>query len=421
MKNNQFPLLIFVALALSLSACQLLPGSEPRGSSSAAPSPTETQPLKVPADIPTETLTPSTSPTETATTTVTGAPALGLQVYAAPQIYALRMFSPTGGWAAADEHNRLLMTEDGGETWLDATPSDLLPLAEGNGSLGVRPFFLDAATAWFTPSTAGAGTLFHTADGGRTWLMSSVPFGRVAYFFLNQQEGWALEDLGAGAGSHYVALHRTNDGGETWSQVFAHEPGESKSLPESGTKNGVTFVDQSRGFIGGAIPMTDHFHFFVTEDGGVTWVQETDISLPGEFTGSFLDVSQPVFMDAATGILAVHAMSPGGSSLLVYRSEDAGRTWFYRGAVADGRDADFISVEQGWAVSDTDLFSTVDGGASWERLSATGLPADVTLHQVVFADQDHGWLLAYQDTGSATQRLLFRTLDGGQSWILLQP
>jgi photosystem II stability/assembly factor-like uncharacterized protein len=331
------------------------------------------------------------------------------------------MFTPTRGWAVADDINRMLVTADGGETWLDATPPGLLPLPEGFTSLGMHPFFLDEDTAWFSSNTTALGSLFHTQDGGLNWRRIAVPFDRARYYFLDQAEGFALEDLGAGAGSHYVALHHTADGGETWTQVFAHEPGEIKSLPEGGTKNGITFVDQNRGFIGGAIPMNDHFHFYFTQDGGATWSQETDISLPGEFADSFLDVLQPIFMDPATGFLPVRAMSPDDSSLLVYRSEDAGRTWVFRGVVADGQDVDFLSVEQGWASSEASLFSTIDGGVSWVSLAPAGIPEEEIIFHLDFVDGDHGWLLTYRDDGAAPLRRLYRTMDGGVSWNLLQP
>lgn len=417
MKNKPLILTFFLVIVLTALSCAL-PVSLGTPTSTA----TDTSPstAEVSLEAPSEPTIPTATITEALTATITPTTAPDLSPYAAPQIFSIRMFSPSRGWAVADGLNRLLVTEDGGETWLDATPLELHPLPSGLTSLGLRPFFLDENTAWFSTSTAAVSTLFHTEDGGVNWEKIAVPSDRTSYFFLGPNQGFALEDLGAGAGSHYVALHSTNDGGETWMEVFSHEPGESKSLPERGTKNGITFLDQVRGFIGGSIPMTDHFHFYVTSDGGRTWTQETDIALPDAFAGSFLDVWQPIFLNQQTGVLPVRATGEE-IILLIYRTDDGGNTWHYHDAVPGGQDVDFLNMEQGWIAAEASLFRTVDGGANWEAVPYSGIPAGDRLQQVDFVDPDTGWLLTYTNEGSTSLRKLYGTGDGGETWILLQP
>lgn len=423
MKAKIFSVVILLALLLSTLAC----GFPLDIGLDAVPTLTQTSTPTSPPDeeveLPTQPLLPTITftATEKSTLTATLSPTQGLPVFISPEIFSIQLFSPDKGWAVAEDLSRLLVTEDGGETWLDVTPPDLLPLPSGVNSLGLRPFFLDSQTAWFTPSTTGTGTLFKTGDGGGAWMAVDLPFERAGYFFLDSQNGFALEDLGAGAGSHYVALHRTLDGGETWTEVFSHEPGESKSLPEGGTKNGVTFLDQDRGFIGGSIPMTDHFHFYVTKDGGASWSQETEISLPAEFSGSFLESWQPIFIDERIGFLPVRASGSDGNPLLIYRSEDAGETWAFQGSVLNGQDVDFITGMVGWIVGDAGLFKTADGGLSWEVVTTAGVPAGEDLLKVDFVNSDHGWLLTYLEGGTGISRKLYRTDDGGENWTLLQP
>ncbi len=46
--------------------------------------------------------------------------------------------------------------------------------------------------------------------------------------------------------------------------------GTMASLPGSGHKGGISFLDMNHGWIGGDIPMNDYFYFYATTDGGAT-------------------------------------------------------------------------------------------------------------------------------------------------------
>ena len=351
MKKRLSFMSIILVFAMVLAACQ--PELETE-TSTATPTPTETA---------TET------PTETATATPEPSPSL--PVYTSSDIFSIKMFSPDEGWALSRYNSQILHTEDGGQTWMDATPPVLLSLSD----LNLQPFFLDADTAWFTPYNASGGVLFHTQDGGLTWSQTPLPFDNARYFFLDPSSGYALVSLGAGAGSHYVALYRTLDGGTSWTEVFSHEPGETSSLPGGGTKNGITFRDMDHGWIGGSIPMTDTFHFYTSTDGGVTWTQETDISLPPGISNAWLDVWQPTFISPSVAYLPVHSLDSSGDQLLIYRSDDGGETWAYQNAIEDGRVLDPISENEGWVAADFALYHTLDGGTTWTVIPAVGIPA----------------------------------------------
>ncbi|MBW6467298.1 MAG: hypothetical protein K0B06_12395 [Brevefilum sp.] len=421
MKTKTIVSLCVLALILAALACQIPGRSQPTSTADTVPpvedtsEPTDAEPV-----LETETSTPTTPPIETPTDTEV--PPVLLPVFSTPVIYTFEMFTPTRGWAVTQDQDHLLITEDGGVTWLEATPAGLGSLPSGYTTFGIRPFFLDESTAWFTPTSDGSGLLYHTQDGGSTWTSTTVPFDNARYHFLDINIGYALVDLGAGAGSHYVAIYRTLDGGASWTLAFTHEPGESKSLREGGAKNGITFRGVDHGWIGGSIPMDDYFYLFYTEDGGVTWGQETDISLPGIFASSMLDVWQPQFVSDTTAFLPVRAYTPGGSTeLLICRSIDAGQTWSYQGTVEDGLAVDFFNLDEGWLAAKLALYHTLDGGLTWSTMTTAGIPAGEFFLKVNFVDSQHGWALTTPDDMAWDPLNLYRTTDGGTSWVLLLP
>jgi photosystem II stability/assembly factor-like uncharacterized protein len=355
----------------------------------------------------TETLIPSDTPTATFTNTPS------LPMFADPVIFNLAMFTPLQGWAVTQYDDFLLVTMDGGQTWFDTTPSGL-------STLNARPFFLDENTAWFTPGNSGM--IYHTQDGGVNWMTATLPFDGAGYFFLDADNGYALVPLGAGAGSHYVALYRTLDGGSSWTQIFTHEPGESKSLPESGTKNGITFLDMNHAWVGGSYPMEDYFYLHYSEDGGASWSREMGIILPAPYAGSWLDVWQPFFLSSTAGFLPVRALAPDGNQyLLVYSSDDSGQTWSFANSVQDGRDLDFVTVDHGWVASGLGLFHTTDGGTNWSIVTGSGLPAGEFFLKVDFVDDQNGWVITTPDDSTWSPLKLLRTTDGGSNWTQLLP
>jgi photosystem II stability/assembly factor-like uncharacterized protein len=345
-----------------------------------------------------------------------------------PIIFNFTFFTPTRGWATTQNGNNILVTVDGGQTWLDATPSAVALPPTSSATLSLSPFYLDENTAWVSPGNfgSGSGTIYHTQDGGVTWSETPTSFDNARYFFLDASSGYALVDLGAGAGSQYVAIYQTTDGGVNWTEVFTHEPGESKSLPESGHKAGITFLDLNHGWIGGDIPMTDYFYFYYTTDGAAAWAQETDITLPAEYSGSFLEVRQPIFVGGAAGYLPVRVLTVDSDFyLLIYRTDDGGQTWVFQGAVegaVQGNDGvSFYAPDSGWIAAGTSLYHSTDNGLTWSPMASSGIPASETLLKVDFVDAEHGWVLGTPDSSTWSPLNFYRTTDGGATWTKLLP
>ncbi len=74
-----------------------------------------------------------------------------------------------------------------------------------------------------------------------------------------------------------------------------------------------------------------------------------------------------------------------------------------------------ISVDQGWVLSDNQLYWTADGGESWNLISA-GLPEGPTLVAVDFSDSQEGRVLMMDAAGEDPVYSLGSTHDGGATW-----
>jgi photosystem II stability/assembly factor-like uncharacterized protein len=328
----------------------------------------------------------------------------------APQIVQLAMFDAQNGWAIDEQH--VLRTENGGNTWLNVTMG-------GVNSLGysASPFFHDAGEAWVSLSNADytSGTLYHTTDGGLTWTSTPVPFPAGSLQFLDTSDGFALVDLGAGAGSQGIAIYHSDNGGKSWSQVFAHEPGVDTSLPLSGMKNGLTFLDNLRGWIGGAQPQDLYIWLFKTVDGGHSW-QKLDLALPASSPNIMTSVDAPRFFNSMEGILPMDVFTTDtGIYKAFYTTTDSGNTWNVTSWVQNGDAYDFINIKEGWIWDGTRLFKTNDGAVNWIPLVAAFPPGE-SLAMLDFVNPTNGWAITYD---SDSHSRLYRTTDGGMTWKTL--
>jgi len=193
--------------------------------------------------------------------------------------------SLTTGWISG---GNLMVTHDGGVTW-HVQP---LPVTLSTESWVSRPTFFDPqhGVALFDP-TAGCSSncppavqdpvrLLVTSDGGSTWVAHSMPGEapwQVAVDFVDADHGWAIAGTAAdwsAVPSVHLPLYRTDDGGLTWVRVptnvlwrYSEESG--------GTIDILDFVDQNNGFAvrrkGEVKVANDYTQWLKTTDGGRTW------------------------------------------------------------------------------------------------------------------------------------------------------
>jgi hypothetical protein len=153
-------------------------------------------------------------------------------------------------------------------------------------------------------------------------------------------------------------------------------------------------------------------------DSGETWEEIT----PEIRAGLILEVN---FYDVAQGWAVVLQAEADREAVLIYQTDDGGKSWTVSSRMAMGEAAsdltgiagahlDFLDKQIGFLVLNQQsgssfskgwLFATKDGGMTWEERRAPLGEA------VVFRDPQEGWM-----TGGATQDRIYHTRDGGRSW-----
>ncbi len=382
----------------------------------------------VPSEAPV-TDTPLISPTDTvppAPTATPTPPPPPLPAVTSPALTHVDFQDASYGWGIAiNDNGYILRTVDGGAIWLNATPPEI-----GTVSYSTGLFVLDTNDAWVLNPAADffTGTLYRTSDGGLTWTSNPVPFGGGMLQFLDATTGRALADRGAGAGSQAVEMYQTSDGGVTWTSVFHNDPtqpGSSDSLPLSGIKNGMTFLDADTGWVTGSRPMDGDIYLFVTHDGGVSWAQQS-IPLPAGYENYMYVAQAPVFF-GNDGFLPLMVYLSNLTEFTFYTTHDGGTTWSgdptdANRVVTPGQYA-WADAQHGWAWDGgANLYLTSDGAQTWAGMAAS-LDLSQRLMQLDFVPASAGgfvgWALASADETNPQQ--LYQTSDNGASWTQLVP
>jgi photosystem II stability/assembly factor-like uncharacterized protein len=204
-----------------------------------------------------------------------------------------------------------------------------------------------------------------------------------------------------------MRLYATQDGGATWSK-----------LPSTTVEvSNLTLVSPG---VAWAIFWTDYGEQVrETVDGGGSW--RTTALPPADY------LSGPVFGDPEHGMVAeTFAGSDGSlSDSRLYVTADGGATWQASievdpsASVVAPDPSDWLVVEPG------SVQSSHDSGQTWERQDTTGLPSYAGAES--FADAEHGWAPpqgsvclgcfgAFQLGGPYYGTELDATDDGGRTW-----
>lgn len=238
------------------------------------------------------------------------------------------------------------------------------------------------------------GTVWKTADGGRTWQFCRTPVtcSLRGVCFLTDQIGWAVGgDVTPYSREPAGVVLGTTDGGQSW-QVLA-----DAGLP---LLCSVSFFGPENGVAAGTASAAFPTGVMTTSDGGRTWQP-----MPGEPSDGWRAAA---FLNEATGALAGlrgQFATAGGGSLLPRARNMLG----LRGLHA----LDLQQDGRGWLVGDGALIlSTTSGGASWTEPLALPPAALREFFDArgVTSQADRVWI------AGAPGSVIWHSADGGASW-----
>ena len=259
--------------------------------------------------------------------------------------------------------------------------------------------FINQDTGWAVSST---GFIYNTKNGGTNWaVQKSTPGSYMRSIeFSNARKGFA----GALEGGGSNVFFKTTDGGATWTDISSVITGTNRGIC------GICCVDTNITYAVGV--WSSPAYVMKTTNGGVTWTQ-MDMSA---YASRLVDVQ---FKDANNGYVTGQSNIPSEGAVIL-KTTNGGATWtkVFTNNLAGNtlwkiQNLDnthwYASIEKsapGWNV----FLKSKDGGNSWTSKNVSYYSANfLDYFQVVgFLDTLRGW------TGG---RVLWQTIDGGNSWI----
>ena len=300
------------------------------------------------------------------------------------------------------------VTEDGGETWTETTPS-------GFENLTIIQFVSDDIAF----ASGQDGKLLKTNDGGYTWeVISNFTSSTDDIYFVDENLGYLFD---------CCDIYKTNDGGENWKILYSGNPFLDF--------NAFTFIDTiayAVGFHGDIFKSSYPYeewedltslpigHFYdirfintlngraianksnraeicITDDGGRSW-EFVDMAT----TDNIWDISTP-------SLDFIYAI---GNSSYLYKSTDAGKNWehIYLDLHEGFNTVEFYNEQIGFiGYSEGIILKTNDGGTSWEDIT---LNSNGIFYDIQWINENNIW--AADKNG-----YIFHSTDGGITWTEL--
>jgi photosystem II stability/assembly factor-like uncharacterized protein len=299
---------------------------------------------------------------------------------------------------------RILETTDGGFSW-EARPSGV-----DTALYAVR--FTDDQHGWIAGQE---GVILHTADGGRSWQRQEsnafyeereggkFPLYLFGLHAIDNDHAWAVGDRSI--------LTSTSDGGRTWrARKVAMELDLSGGVSMAAADPifyDVRFADLQRGWIVG-----EFGKIMYTGDGGEIWHEQERTLMEGT------DIFDPLDLPTLFGIHVLDGQRGVAVGLegRVAGTSDGGARWAFEPVKVDVPLVDplfrVITFDDGsgWAVGAAgEVIRRGAGETAWTRANL-GQDVLTWLHGLSFSDRQHGWLVGGYG-------LIFRTTDGGRTWL----
>jgi photosystem II stability/assembly factor-like uncharacterized protein len=311
-------------------------------------------------------------------------------------------------------------SENAGRTWNPI--SDAIPTAS-IGAIAVAPsntstVYVGTGEADMRDSIAFGDGMYKSTDAGRTWahigLETTRQIGRVAVHPRDPNIVFVAA-LGHVYGPHADrGVYRSKDGGATWEKVLykddrtgaidvVFDPSNPDTLYAAlwAVQRPPWFIYAPANLPGSGL--------YKSTDGGTTWSQLTN-GLPTDGLGRMGIGISPA---NPRRVYVIADAKEGG----LFRSDDSGATfqkisgdqriwqrgWYFEKVAVDPKNADTVFV------SNTGVFKSTDGGATWGA-PIKASPGGDDYHQLWISPDDSNRMILGGDQGTIV------TVDGAKTW-----
>jgi photosystem II stability/assembly factor-like uncharacterized protein len=327
-------------------------------------------------------------------------------------------------------HGSIYHTSDGGLTWAE----QVVP----NPQSADQPLivftavdFVNSARGWATcfktVSTVEGGSMYHTTDGGVTWVQDTAEATLGAWKnlwdiqFTDSNRGYAVGTLYGAAWGPPVL--RTTDGGLHWELVHMESQNGEGLF-------GVAVMDNK------VIAVGDHDYIVHSYNPwGVYGLPYGENLFRQRYLNPHYTFEDIVFTDKMNGWVAGQMVPhPDSACQVIMHTSDGGSTWqkqftsvreFWPAGVPRLDKLFFTDKLTGWAFGGSKMqtgggsfiLHTSDGGMHWNSQDAGIPPLKRELYSGFFINIMNGWALEKGGDGSYPYILtLLKTNNGGSTW-----
>jgi photosystem II stability/assembly factor-like uncharacterized protein len=270
---------------------------------------------------------------------------------------------------------------DSGVSWTPVKPQSGISL--GNVDFTDSLHGWGVSSHWAARTTDGGRSWIPAATGGLPWISDVVALGESTCVTA---AGWTVGDMVHGYSGEF-GLERTVNAGASWDTIHFTELG----------YNDVPIGPSRFSHIGRHIwhagTRTPDGNSLSSSDDGATWLDMDTVCTTGE--GEPPDIS---FVDTLHGWVI-------DSRRNVRVTDNSGDSWTIIATGLNVKRLKMTSLTNGWAISDSELFETTDGGVTWD-----GGVVHSGLQAIAFCDSTHGAIVGLKG-------LILRTSDAGQTWV----
>ncbi|HEX3493384.1 MAG TPA: hypothetical protein VHU92_28870, partial [Streptosporangiaceae bacterium] len=345
---------------------------------------------------------------------------------------------------AAVASGGIMKSTDGGVTWTSAWPASneqvMGALARGsdgtlwagtgeaNSSGGGDQFLTDAAPL-------GNG-IYKSTDGGKTWQLSGLPnsgaFGRIAVNPDNPNEVWAAASGWLNVTSHQRGLYHTTDGGKTWVRSLAPPNSTTGAIDVAVDPANPNIILAS---LSDKFRTDGAFHYggvgsglYRSDNDGQTWTRLDNSNITGpvcswDASQSGLNVSPDLgrigiaFATSDPNRVYIQASGFNGPDKGFYVSNDAGQTWTCGGAEPGSPTAGYEwyfgrlwvdpADEDHVFAADVNLMQSTNGGNTWTasrgpHADQHAMAWDPSVPNQVYLGDDGGVYVSHQNGATGT-------------------